>query len=175
MEGTYDNLKQLNDFHTADFGIIYRITITGLICDKFGVDRRHSNKGSILTFDLDKFVRICKTYGLGDNEYVLDIQIKLTDVGSDDNPSITPSLPSPRHFSTKDFPPKCYHCNVNGFMTNDQYEEHGIRMHKNLPLYLSWAGIPRKTWNNAARNVMGAGITKTNILSLNWSQRIFCL
>ncbi len=144
LEGTYDNLKQPNDFHTADFGTIYRTTITSLICDKFGADKKHSNKGSILIFDLDKFVKICKTYGLDENEYIIDIQTKLinngnsspeNDIGSDDNPSITPSLPSPRHSQDEEFPTKCYHCNVNGFSTKDRYEEHGIRVHKNLPLY----------------------------------------
>lgn len=106
-----------------------------MICDKFGADKRHGNKGSILTFDLDKFVRICRTYELDENEYILDIQTKLTHNASDDNPSMTPSLPSPSHLQSQEFPPKCYHCNINGFSTKDQYEEHGIRVHKNLPLY----------------------------------------
>ncbi|MGH9983810.1 MAG: hypothetical protein ACRD8W_07635, partial [Nitrososphaeraceae archaeon] len=87
LEGTYDNLKQPNDFHTADFGTIYRNSITGLICDKFGANKDHGRKGSILIFDLDKFVRICKIYGLDDNEYILDIQTKLYSSNSDNNPS----------------------------------------------------------------------------------------
>lgn len=37
--------------------------------------------------------------------------------------------------TTIEYPPKCYHCNANRFTTKDQYEEHGIRLHKNLPLY----------------------------------------
>ena len=137
LEGTYDNLKQPNDFHTADFGTIYRNSITGLICDKFGANKDHGRKGSILTFDLDKFVRICKTYGLDDNEYILDIQTKLYSSDTDNNSSTEPSQPSYRHTydNNQEFPPKCYHCNVNGFSTKDQYEEHGVRLHKNLPLY----------------------------------------
>gem|GEM_PF-4881692 len=45
-----------------------------------------------------------------------------------------PSPPSPLH-SSGEFPPKCYHCTVNGFTTKNQYEEHGVMVHKNLPLY----------------------------------------
>ena len=144
LEGTYDNLKQPNDYHTADFGTIYRTTVTSLICDKFGADKKHSNKDSVLIFDLDKFIRICKMYGLDENEYSMDIQTRLTnndgglspgkETENMGSPSIAPSPPSPRHLSNE-FPPKCYHCNINGFATKDQYEEHGIRVHKNLPLY----------------------------------------
>ena len=104
LEGTYDNLKQPNDFHTADFGTIYRSTITNLICDKFGADKRHSNKGSVLIFDLDKFVRTCRTYGLDENEYILDIQTRLTNNDGGLSPLQetenigSPSIaPSPRH------------------------------------------------------------------------------
>jgi hypothetical protein len=141
LEGTYDNLKQPNDFRNADIGTIYRNSITGLICDKFGADKKYGRKGSIIAFDLDKFVRICRTYGLDENEYILDIQTKLTSNGNlspknytciDDNPSTKPSQPSHRHTSdnNQEFPPKCHHCNVNGFSTKNQYEEHGVRVHK---------------------------------------------
>lgn len=38
--------------------------------------------------------------------------------------------------STKiEYPPKCYHCNVNGFTTKDQYDRHVITHHRNLPAY----------------------------------------
>jgi hypothetical protein len=83
VEGTYDQIKQPNDYHIADFGTIYRSTITTLICDKFGAEKRHTNKGSILIFDLDKFVRACKMYELDKNEYVVDIQTKLDNISSD--------------------------------------------------------------------------------------------
>lgn len=155
IEGTYDNERQPNDYHTADFGTIYRTTITSLICDKFGAERKHTKKGSVLIFDITKFVKTCKTYV--PNEDFLDVQTKLastitTSANSDDdntidittNPSLLPSPPSPCHPSSSssranassgDFPPKCYYCNINGFSTKDLYEEHGIRIHKNLPLY----------------------------------------
>lgn len=83
MEGTYDQTRQPNDYHTADFGTIYRSIITTLICDKFGAEKKHTNKGSVLIFDLDKFVRACKTYELDKNEYVVDIQTKLDNLTSD--------------------------------------------------------------------------------------------
>jgi predicted transcriptional regulator len=34
-----------------------------------------------------------------------------------------------------EYPPKCYHCNVNGFTTKDQYERHVVNHHTNLPCY----------------------------------------
>ena len=38
--------------------------------------------------------------------------------------------------STKiEYPSKCYHCNVNGFMTKDEYDRHVITRHRNLPGY----------------------------------------
>ena len=59
-------------------------TITTLICDKFGAEKKHTNKGSILIFDLDKFVGACKTYELDKNEHIIDIQTKLDDLGKSD-------------------------------------------------------------------------------------------
>lgn len=38
--------------------------------------------------------------------------------------------------STKiEYPPRCYHCNVNGFTTKDQYDRHVVARHRNLPGY----------------------------------------
>ena len=37
--------------------------------------------------------------------------------------------------ATLEYPPKCYHCNVNGFANKDQYERHVVSYHKNLPCY----------------------------------------
>lgn len=34
-----------------------------------------------------------------------------------------------------EYPPKCYHCNVNGFTTKDHYDRHVITCHRNLPGY----------------------------------------
>ena len=84
MEGTHNQIKQPNEYHTADFGTIYRSPITTLICDKFGAEKKHTNKGSILIFDLDKFVGACKTYELDKNEHIIDIQTKLDDLGKSD-------------------------------------------------------------------------------------------
>lgn len=38
-------------------------------------------------------------------------------------------------FTNLEYPPKCYHCNVNGFTTKDQYERHVVNRHTNLPCY----------------------------------------
>ncbi|MPZ07233.1 MAG: hypothetical protein GEU26_12605 [Nitrososphaeraceae archaeon] len=40
-----------------------------------------------------------------------------------------------------DYPGKCYYCDDGGFMDKDQYERHGIRYHKNKPLYPGYADI----------------------------------
>jgi hypothetical protein len=46
-----------------------------------------------------------------------------------------PSPPSPLHPNSDQYPPKCYHCNVNGFSSREHYESHGIRHHVGLTLY----------------------------------------
>lgn len=51
-----------------------------------------------------------------------------------------PSLPSPLYPNSDQYPPKCYHCNVNGFNSKD-YENHGIRHHIGLTLYPSPADM----------------------------------
>jgi hypothetical protein len=51
--GHYDERKP-NEYQTADYGTIYSNTVTNIICDKFGAQRRHKEKGNILIFDVDK-------------------------------------------------------------------------------------------------------------------------
>lgn len=34
-----------------------------------------------------------------------------------------------------EYPPKCYHCNANGFTTKDQYDRHVVARHRNLSGY----------------------------------------
>ena len=71
VNGHYDERKP-NEYQTADFGTIYRNSITNIICDKFGAQRRHKAKGNVLIFDVDKFVKIGKSYDIETN-----IQLKL--------------------------------------------------------------------------------------------------
>ncbi len=66
IDGTYDERKS-NEFQSADYGVIYRNTITNIICDKFGATRKHTKNGSLLTFDLEKLVKIGKAYNLETN------------------------------------------------------------------------------------------------------------
>ena len=72
--GHYDERKP-NEYQTADYGTIYRNSVTNIICDKFGAQRRHKAKGNVLTFDVDKLVKIGKSYDMDTN-----IQLKLTTV-----------------------------------------------------------------------------------------------
>ena len=39
------------------------------------------------------------------------------------------------------YPLKCYHCKVNGFTNQESYERHGIRFHRNMPLYPGYADL----------------------------------
>ena len=71
IEGYYDE-RRPNEFQTADYGTIYRNSITNIISDKFGAPRKHKEKGNVLIFDADKLVKIGKSYGLG-----TEIQLKL--------------------------------------------------------------------------------------------------
>ena len=71
IEGYYDERKP-NEYQTADFGTIYRNSITNIICDKFGAQRRHKERGNILIFDQEKLVKIGKSYDIETS-----IQLKL--------------------------------------------------------------------------------------------------
>ncbi len=70
--GGYRDFNRPNECRTEDFGTIYRNTITNIICDKFGAKKRHTDKGSVLTFDLQKLKKLTKSY-----ESEIKIQVKL--------------------------------------------------------------------------------------------------
>jgi len=63
IPGTFDEKKQ-NEFQTYDYGTLYRNTITNIICDKFGAERRHRKEGTVLIFDPEKLVRVGRLYNL---------------------------------------------------------------------------------------------------------------
>ena len=63
IPGTRDD-KKPNEYQTYDHGTIYRNTITNIICDKFGAERRHRKEGTVLTFDPAKLVRVGHLYNL---------------------------------------------------------------------------------------------------------------
>ncbi|HEY7082377.1 MAG TPA: hypothetical protein VH500_22025 [Nitrososphaeraceae archaeon] len=71
IDGYYDERKP-NEYQTADFGIVYRNSITNIICDKLGAQRRHKEKGNILIFDSEKLAKIGKSYDIETS-----IQLKL--------------------------------------------------------------------------------------------------
>src|SRR5919108_5979848 len=58
IEGKYDEDNKPNEFQSSDYGILYRNTITNIICDKFDADKNHTKNGSLLTFDLEKLVKV---------------------------------------------------------------------------------------------------------------------
>jgi hypothetical protein len=61
IDGTWDDRKP-TEYHTSDYGTIYRNTITNIICDKFGAKRKHKEKGNFLIFDPEKVARAGKVY-----------------------------------------------------------------------------------------------------------------
>ena len=63
IPGVYDD-KKPNEYQTHDYDTIYRNTITNIICDKFGAERRHKNDGTVLIFDPEKLVRVGNLYNL---------------------------------------------------------------------------------------------------------------
>ena len=71
VTGYYDERKP-NEYQTADYGTIYRNSVTNIICDKFAAQRRHKDRGNVLIFDADKLQRLGKSYELETN-----IQLKL--------------------------------------------------------------------------------------------------
>ena len=56
--------KRPNEFQTYDYGTIYRNTITNIICDKFGAERRRRKEGSVLSFDPEKLASMGRLYNL---------------------------------------------------------------------------------------------------------------
>jgi len=61
LEGKIDD-KNSNVWYSADFGKQYRNTVTKLICDKFGAEKDHKERGNNLVFDIDKLIKMGKIY-----------------------------------------------------------------------------------------------------------------
>jgi hypothetical protein len=60
-----------DEYHIADY-ILYRTTVTKLLEDKFGAEPpKHTNRGSVVAFNLDKLRKIQKSYDI-------DVSIKTT-------------------------------------------------------------------------------------------------
>jgi hypothetical protein len=73
IEGHLDD-KRPNEYQSADYGTLYRNTITNIICDKFGAERKHAEHGNVLRFDPEKLVKVGNAYNIGTN-----IQTKVVD------------------------------------------------------------------------------------------------
>ena len=80
IDGYYDERKP-NEFQTGDYGTLYRNSITNIICDKFGAQKKHKQNGSVLIFDIDKLVRMGKSYGSEPK-----IQLKIIEDDGPDGP-----------------------------------------------------------------------------------------
>jgi hypothetical protein len=63
IEGAYDE-KKPNEFQSYDFGTLYRNTITNIICDEFGANRKHTKNGTLLIFDRENLLRVASSYDL---------------------------------------------------------------------------------------------------------------
>jgi hypothetical protein len=61
IHGKYDDRKP-NEYHSSDYGTIYRNTLTNIICDKFGAERKRKNDGTILIFDNEKLLKVGSIY-----------------------------------------------------------------------------------------------------------------
>jgi hypothetical protein len=58
----YSDERKPNEYQTSEYGIIYRNTITNIICDKFGAKRKHREKGNYLIFNPEKVAKAGKIY-----------------------------------------------------------------------------------------------------------------
>jgi hypothetical protein len=61
IEGHWEERKP-NEYHTSEYGILYRNTITKMICDKFGARSKHKEKGNVLIFNPHNITRAGKVY-----------------------------------------------------------------------------------------------------------------
>jgi hypothetical protein len=51
-----------DEFQTEYYGVLYRTTITKIMCDKFGADAKHTKNARLLQFHLDKLEKIRRVY-----------------------------------------------------------------------------------------------------------------
>ena len=71
QETIQGELYSSNEYHIADY-VLYRSTVTKLLEDKFGAEPpKHTKKGNVVIFNLDKLKKIQKSYDI-------DVDIKTT-------------------------------------------------------------------------------------------------
>jgi hypothetical protein len=64
QENIQGELYSSNEYHIADY-VLYRSTVTKLLEDKFGAEPpKHTKKGNVVIFDLDKLRKIQKSYDI---------------------------------------------------------------------------------------------------------------
>ena len=74
--------EKKNEYDTKEYGKLYINKVSLLISDVFGANIKHTNKGSELTFNLDKFKSFESRYEKVDNEG-LKINVELEGDGGD--------------------------------------------------------------------------------------------
>lgn len=162
IEGELDE-KNKNLFHSADYNDLYRSTIIGQICDKFGGEKTHKRAGGdIITFNEEIFKRMGKQYD--DNKGIKTVpicdpcepcdpspEVSLPDLGSisemfyEEKPNISSDIDDTNtsqggshqsHESQPQYPPDCYYCDevFNG-IGKEGYEEHVRSKHPRKPCY----------------------------------------
>ncbi|MGB8449755.1 MAG: hypothetical protein WCE25_08565, partial [Nitrososphaeraceae archaeon] len=82
IDGSYDEKKK-NEYDTKEYGKLYVNTLSQLIADTFGADIKHTNRGSELTFNLDKFKTFKNRYEEGKEDEVVDSKVELESDGVD--------------------------------------------------------------------------------------------
>jgi hypothetical protein len=67
QENIQGELYSSNEYHIADY-VLYRSTVTKLLEDKFGAEPpKHTKKGNVVVFNLDKLRKIQKSYDIDVN------------------------------------------------------------------------------------------------------------
>ena len=61
-----------DEYHISDY-ILYRNTITRMLEDKFGAESKHTNRGNMTIFNLDKLLKIQRSY---DTEIIIKTRPK---------------------------------------------------------------------------------------------------
>jgi hypothetical protein len=159
LEGQRDDKNQ-NIFHSADYGDLYRSTIIGMITDKFGGEIDHKEKGNLIVFNQEIFMRMGKQY---DNTKGIQTRLIPDSPEPPDSPPEAPlshdndniikeceNMLSPKYQSGQsdesamDYPPSCYYCKecFDG-IGKQGYEKHVLNKHPEKPCYPGLADIEK--------------------------------
>jgi hypothetical protein len=57
IKGEQDD-KRPGEYHSVEFGTLYKGTVSRMLQDNFGVESRHTRQGSLLTFDCATIIKL---------------------------------------------------------------------------------------------------------------------